>query len=347
MKNLYARTLAWFLKQIGLLVRIPEKAKNFKLERNALIFLLFFALSTLFWFLKALNDDYETILKYPVKYTNIPDEVILENELPDELEIKVRDKGFSLVQYKLSSSTFYLKGEINLNNIISLNKAKSSQQRVVLNANGLQKRIKRQLNVGTELLAVYPDTIPIIYSMDMEKKVAIIANVEIYPHKQCMISGKITTTPDSISIYGPASKLDTISAVYTTFADYEKVSDTLVRNIAIEKPKGIRLSRRRVVLTVPVEPFTEKTLQVPVVGLNFPDSLRLRTFPGKVEVSFFVGLSQYANIIAEDLRVEVPYNKIVNHSIGKAPIGFGNHNNLIKNPRLNTDSVEYLIELIN
>lgn len=347
MKKWLAFTYSWVLKYYQKIISVPVNIREIKIERNVWIFLLFFGLSTFFWFLKALNDDYETTLKYPVKYTNIPDKIIIENELPNVLLIKVRDKGFALLRYKSYSSFMFLTNNINLKNVIKNMNSQNNRYKVVLNSNTLKTRISKQLYDGTKLLEIYPDTIPIIYSMDMEKKVPVFANITVNPEKQYMVSGTIVAKPDSITIYGPSSKLDTTRFVLTSSETYNKVTDTLTRNIALEKPEGIRLSHRRVVLTIPVEPFTEKTMQIPVFGSNFPDSLRLRTFPGKVEVSFLVGLSQYSNVIAKDILVELPYTKIQNHSLGKAPIHISKHIKTIKNPKIKTDSVEYLIELIN
>ena len=49
-----------------------RKAKSIPHQR-ILTYLFFVVLSTVFWFLRALNDSYRADIMYPVKYVNIPE----------------------------------------------------------------------------------------------------------------------------------------------------------------------------------------------------------------------------------------------------------------------------------
>lgn len=73
-----------------------ERIRSFLLSRNSrefLIFLFFVFVSFCFWLLQVLNDDYETEFSIPLRLKNVPSDVVLTSELPDELRIGVKDRG--------------------------------------------------------------------------------------------------------------------------------------------------------------------------------------------------------------------------------------------------------------
>ena len=73
-----------------------ERIRSFLLSRNSrefLIFLFFVFVSFCFWLLQVLNDDYETEFSVPLRLKNVPSDVVLTSELPDELRIGVKDRG--------------------------------------------------------------------------------------------------------------------------------------------------------------------------------------------------------------------------------------------------------------
>lgn len=68
-----------------------ERIRSFLLSRNSrefLIFLFFVFVSFCFWLLQVLNDDYETEFSVPLRLKNVPSDVVLTSELPDELRIQ-------------------------------------------------------------------------------------------------------------------------------------------------------------------------------------------------------------------------------------------------------------------
>ena len=49
-------------------------------------------------------------------------------------------------------------------------------------------------------------------------------------------------------------------------------------------------------VTLLVDIYAEKSVEVPIRGINFPPDKVLRTFPSKVQVTFQVGLSHFKSI---------------------------------------------------
>ena len=55
-----------------------------------------------------MNDTYQTEFKIPVRLKNVPKEVVMTSELPDEIRVKVEDRGTVLLNYMLGRTFFPL-----------------------------------------------------------------------------------------------------------------------------------------------------------------------------------------------------------------------------------------------
>ena len=84
------------------MTRKPRR-KKITLNRKVLVFFFFLLLSILFWFLTAMNQEYETTISYPVRYIKFPERKVLVNDIPDRLDLSVNAGGYTLLRYKLQS----------------------------------------------------------------------------------------------------------------------------------------------------------------------------------------------------------------------------------------------------
>ena len=108
-----------------------------------------------------LNDDYETELKIPLKMKNVPENVMLTTEIPNELKVGVKDRGTVLVNY-FWGQTLY---PITIDVADYLDKG----NQVKIPSSALAKRISSQLNQSTKLSTIKPDTLEFIYTKGMAK----------------------------------------------------------------------------------------------------------------------------------------------------------------------------------
>ena len=78
------------------LTQIYKMVRNFlfsSANREFLTFFFFFILSSLFWLMMTLNENYEKEICVPVRLTNVPRNVVVTTEIEDSLRVTVRDKG--------------------------------------------------------------------------------------------------------------------------------------------------------------------------------------------------------------------------------------------------------------
>ncbi|MBS2100039.1 YbbR-like domain-containing protein [Carboxylicivirga linearis] len=279
MKALYSRYLTY----------LKARIKELREDRNALIFLFFLFLSTCFWILNALSkDNYTTELKYPIRYTNSNKDELITGDVRRDLTLKVRGGGFSILNYHLNEK--FLTQTIDLTGLPRV-KLKGSEG-VIISTKEYQNRIEGKLATGMSLVDISPDTLFVPLVDNLYKKLPVVLDAKIDFAQQCQLAGRITIQPDSITVSGPSNILDTLTAIQTKGQLFSELKDTLKRNVGLKEVDWLTYSSKRVVINIPVEPFTEASVQVPIHAEGLPDSLQLKAFPSEVNVSYRLGLSK-------------------------------------------------------
>ena len=317
---------------------ISKRIKDFllaKKSREFLIFLFFMFVSFSFWLLQVLNDDYETEYIVSLRMKDVPDNVVLTSELPSNMKITLKDRGTVLVNYSLGQGLMPL----------TLDFAEYSDKgnQVRIPSITLAKKITAQLSQSTKLVAIKPDTLEFIYTKGAAKTVPVKICGTITPERQYYVSDTIFS-PDSVRVYAPKSILDTITAAYTKTIDFEEVSDTVRNRVSFASVKGARFIPDYSDLTLKVDVYAEKTVDVPVVGVNFPHDKVLRTFPSKAKVTFQIGLSRFMEVGADDFQVVVDYDDLQNEGGDKCKLQLKEIPKGVNHVRVNPNEMDYIIE---
>lgn len=315
-----------------------DKVRDFLLTekcREFLIFLFFVAISFGFWMLQTLDGTFETEFSIPLRLKDVPKDVIITSDLQDEVKVKVEDRGTVLLNYMLGRS--FLPISINFSDY------ENSSSRVVLPYEDLRKRVSSQLNSTTKLLSVYPDSVGFVYSQGQYKKVPVSVSGKITPGIQYYISG-IKLSPDSVIVYAPAEVLKTVQTAYTMPLDCENLTESVSLRTSLKRIDGAKYDPSFCDVSVSVDMYSEKTVEVPVVGIGFPANKTLRTFPSKVKVTFKVGLSGYSSVNADDFFIGVKYSDLLKTSKDNIDLVVTTTNPNVSNIRVVPSSVDYLIE---
>lgn len=321
-------------------VKLAGQMKDFLLSeksREFFIFLFFFCIAGGYWLLQTLNNDYETEFSIPVRLKGVPNNVMITSEPVSELRIKVKDKGTVLLNYMLGKSFYPV--------TLDFGDYKSANNRVSVYASEIERQVLGQLNVSTRLLAMKPDTLEYYYATGVSKRVPVKLRGEVSAGRQYYLSDTIFR-PDSVDVYASAAVLDTITAVYTQVVSETDIADTLRRQVALPMLKGVKYVPASVELVLPVDIYTEKTLEVPLTGVNFPPDKVLRAFPSKVQVTFQVGLSRFRQIAASDFNILVSYEELLRLGSDKYTVKLGKLPEGVTQVRCTPGQVDFLIEQI-
>jgi hypothetical protein len=159
-----------------------------------------------------------------------------------------------------------------------------------------------------------------------------------------MIGGKIGSQPDSVIISGPGVVIDTIEWVETQFQKFTSVDQDIRKNFDLIPIENVDLSTRKVIVNVPVERFTEARFSVPVNVVNIPDTLELKTFPGSINVTCRVPLSDYDKLTVNLFRAIVDYSVVRGSYSNKIKVRLSSAPEYVTNIQIYPISVEFIVE---
>ena len=111
--------------------------------------------------------------------------------------------------------------------------------------------------------------------------------------------------PDSVNIFGPQDKLNSIESWPTIPYIRTDIDEDFQDVIALRsEAPAITTEVRDVILTAHVDQVTEKEIFVPI---PLADSLKnkIRIFPAEVLVKITLGLSQYDQVSSEDFKLQL------------------------------------------
>ena len=301
-------------------------------KREVLLFMFFVGLSFLFWVMQSLSEDMNTSYRIPIKYTNIPENVIITNELPASLTVHLRDEGAVLLNYNLD-------GIPALD--IDFRQYQNGKGFFILTPEQIKDRIKKNLKNTTNLTYLSIDTLAVYYAQGVGKKVPlhITGTAATLPH--CVLSGRITADIDSVQIYAPESLLNSIKVVETDTFAVKDLAATWQQQVPLRRRSGVKIVPEQVLVTIPVEELTTKSFTLPVGVDNLPADVALLTFPASVRVDCLIPMSRFADVTEADVQVAVDYECTSN---APQKLAVKTSYSMVEVLRIVPDSVEYILE---
>jgi len=262
------------------------------------------------WFLITLSKEYTTTLTFPVKYTNIPQDKLLQNKPVKEIDITINASGFNIIKSSFRDNSIFL----NANNLYK----KSSNKYYFLTRNQVNV-IQKQLNSGIELQEIILDTIYLDLGTLTSKKVALVPNLDINYQIGYDILEPVSVKPDSILISGPQAQVEEITAINLKLLKLNDIRSDFSKKVDIMFPENfnnIKTESSYTTISAKVEKFTEGTLEVPFKISNLPKGVDLTTLNKTVEVVFVVSLSNFNKINKNFFEVVCDYNVSKENNLG-------------------------------
>lgn len=314
---------------------IIRRLRLVKINRNLLVFLIFLAISIVFWFMQTIKATTEVTLAYKLSVANMPKNAIFTTDLPEDVSITYSSKGWNAFYYKFIKSH-------DLTLTLNFKDIDDGSGKVIIDAAHIRRAANKQTPEGMSFKSALPNKIEAFYSNGQHKRVPVIFNGHVSTNSGRYLCG-IGLTPDSVDIYAPDHLLNSINDIKTADVRYTNVEDTINSDIPLIVPKGAKVFPAEVNATICVDIFTDKTIEVPIYSENVPRNTVLRTFPLKTKVTFLVSSTLYNDITADNFLVVVDYNDTRNGE-RRCKIYVRQQPDNIRHLRISPESVEYVIE---
>jgi hypothetical protein len=321
------------------LTQIINMVRNFlfsSANREFLTFFFFLVLSTIFWLMTALNETYEREIGVPAYLVNIPKNVVVTSDMEDTVRVTVRDKGFALLAYTYGEGI----RPINVNFQSAITRQSGYG---VVSSQELMKMINQRFSGSSKIVQVKPDRLDFHYNYGLSRQVSVKMSGHVVPGKSFYLA-RTRFWPEKVTVYGSKQALDSLRFVKTVPINITNFNDTVLRTVALETIKGVKIVPNTVRIGLYPDILTEENIEVPITAVNMPEGKVLRTFPQRVMVNFIVGASMFRSISPEQFAVVVDYNEIIDHPSDKCSIHLRETPQGVRNARLKMTQVDYLIE---
>ena len=311
--------------------------KRLKSNLKVRVFLIFLVLSVLFWTLIKLSKTYTTNIVFHTNYVNIPENKVFQSSAVSEITAAVKSSGFNLLSYKLKPREL----DVNLKNLSH----KFGNLYYFLPNNYLAD-LRLQLNLESTIERVSLDTLFVSLGSNKLKKVPIELDAEIQFKLGFNFVEDLILNPDSVTVSGPESIIDTIHKIVTNRVVLKEVSKNILHSVKLSdfRNNNITLAIDEVMLNAEVDKFTENTLIIPFEVINISEDLKITTFPKEIKIIYKVGLTNFSKITSENIKVVCDFEQSQKHNLNYLIPSLLEQSSLISSVRFVPSKIEFLIE---
>ncbi|WP_246254529.1 YbbR-like domain-containing protein [Pedobacter foliorum] len=259
-----------------------------KIERKRFLVLITCLLLAIgAWLLMALNNKYVYTAKTVLVYKNFPQKRAFHALQSDTVDLQVEGSGWQLLFARLRVKPQSI--AINLEKLNNRNFILFSEQLFSVN---------RQLETSQKIISVKPDTLYFDFSERTVKRVPVKLVSDFTFVKQYGVSDDIEIIPKYVTLSGPEEELKKIKDWPTDSLELKDAQGTTVSRIAMTQNtmKNVSIFPTSAEVKVPIDEFTEKTIDLTLRIINNKEYYSVKLYPKKVKVTFLVALSKYQQI---------------------------------------------------
>lgn len=256
-------------------------------RRRASVFITCLIAAVCAWVIVSLSNTYNYNVKAVLNYRNVPLKRAFHSLQPDTVSITLQGSGWKMLFARIADQNRAVKVDL---------RRLDSESHVVLSSQLLQINALRMAD--DRIIAFNPDTLYFDFTNRSVRRVPVQLVRSVKYQQQFMQSGNIVIKPSYVTISGPSSRIDKITVWKTDSLVLKNISDEVrtAVNLTPSAEGNISIYPKTVQVTIPVEEFTEKTMEVPVKLVGNTDFFNVKVFPQKVKVTFTTSLNRYADI---------------------------------------------------
>jgi len=279
-------------------------------RRRLSAFFTCLVLAALAWLFTNLSNPYSFTVRRVITYKNTPQRRAFHSLQSDTVAVTVNGTGWQMLFSKMNDDNKALNVDLRpleRNNYVAL----SSQI--------------RQLNINDEMhevISFNPDTLYFDFLNRTVKRVPIRLVSNIKYQKQFAQANNSIIKPAYVTLDGPSNQIDKITSWQTDSLSAQGVNETIRTKLGLQPPNegNITVYPKSVDVIVPVDEYTEKTLEIPVKLLNNTNYYNVKVFPEKVKVTFLTSLRRYTEIDENFFEADADLNLWKNNGYSTLPV---------------------------
>lgn len=254
----------------------------------------FVTIAALFWLLIKLSANYTVTESLTIDIKDAPADLVVVDK-SQELKVTLSTSGFELLNY-------YFKPASKRKVDISLEEVplhKDSESTYSFSISYAKEKVANYLTIEPSEVSFDENRIIIKMEQLDSLKVKVTPKLDLSYEKQYNRHGRIQINPDSVTIYGPKSKLKEIDNIYTESISLKNINSNIDINVPLHTEEMINVDNKEVNIKINVEKYTEAIANVKIANNS---NKKLRLFPDKVNIKYIVSLTDY-NIIKDNFFI--------------------------------------------
>jgi len=302
------------------------------------IFLLCIIIAAFFWLLIKLADSYDVSYEVKVSYKNVPVEKRLTKVIDTSLIIGFKARGYDILKLNLTEDVTYQTFDLTDFQIKKLR-----DDAYYINTGLIVEELANYLNINEADIFISKNTLEFVLSDLHVKEVAVKSKIEIVFKDQFDLYEDKIVNPQTVSVFGPLSVLDTLKFIYTEKVKMSMVSQDKSIDVRLYNPLPdlLNIEPEKVNVQLRVERFTESSVEIEVDVSAFPENIR--TFPPTVQVNFKVAQKDFSNIQPNQFKVVPEIAQTDLNSAKRLHLMLVEKPDFIRNEWITPTDVEFLI----
>jgi YbbR domain-containing protein len=172
--------------------------------------------------------------------------------------------------------------------VVQIDLSPYSGDRITINTESLLDRVSESLSQDYRLISVYPSAVNLDYEALIYKTVPVKADVQMSYAEGFGFPEPFTLSPDSITISGIASDLESIDYWPTQSRTFNQLKKNIDTELDLERPEqfNIKLNFEKVRFEQEVSPVQSMELNVPIEVSGVPEGLTVTILPSEALLLF-------------------------------------------------------------
>ena len=272
-----------FIENVRNWMRLPQSPgkqdqSNITRAERIVVFTVSCAVALALWLLINLGKDFTSTVEIPLEYGSFPDSLAPVERLPATTEVMFNGEGWQLLS--LYGTPPRVQIDVEEGNTIDL-----------------EERIRAQMGNGGQtvrLTGANPSTIRVEMEEAINRKVPVRPRLDISFAPQYSTVGSLQIEPDSVTLFGARSMVESIPAWYPRRENLEDVESDFNLSVELEETADLlQLSQSEVMLSAEVQEFTEGQMRIPVEIEGVPQRQEVVLSPSFITLRYDVPIAQY------------------------------------------------------
>lgn len=301
--------------------------------KDILLYLLFVAISAIFWSVLTLGNLIQTHYKVKLKIEGVPPGTTLITDFPEYLDVSVKNNGYAFVRYMVGAVP---EVAINFGNFAD------GKGNLVVKKQNMDELLRSAFGQEASIDTFSPEQLSLKYTTSPGRKIPVVVNGDFTADMQYVVAGEAVAYPGYVTVYSDAESMSAIKSVSTSRIVRHNLREQMEVKVALVKTGNVKLVPDSVVVRIPIEPLVSKEQEVAIETVDCPQNEHLVAFPATVRITYLLPLSVYNGNSAQAPTVYVDY-KDISAGMKKIPLHV-KESKIFHGVSLPTDSVEYIIE---